>query len=289
MPELPEVETVVRGLREIVPGRRVRRARLTAPDLYRSGSRRLGWIEGARVASVDRIGKAILMALEHPAGPRALVVHLGMTGRFVVPGADGSARVFQGDEISSVAGDPALVRRHRHARIRFDDGEELWYVDPRRFGYFHLGPLDGVRDALGIGPDPFEMRPRGMRELLDGRLAPIKSLLLNQRLVAGLGNIYVDEVLYRLGVHPLTPAGRLGGRAGELLRESRRVLRSAIRYRGTTFRDYRDAAGRRGDYQRRLRVYGREGESCGRCGGEVRRIVVGGRGTHFCPRCQPRR
>jgi formamidopyrimidine-DNA glycosylase len=277
MPELPEVETVVRGLREVIPGRRIRRARLTAPDLY--------------VASVDRIGKAILLTLDHPRGERALVVHLGMTGRFVVPGSDGGARVFQGEEVSSPGIDAAAtatVSRHRHARIRFEDGGELWYVDPRRFGYFHLAPLEGVREALGIGPDPFEMRPRRMRALLEGRTAPIKSLLLNQKVIAGLGNIYVDEVLYRVGVHPLTRAGRLSGDAPALLRECRRVLRSAIRFRGTTLRDYRDASGRRGGYQQRLLVYGREGEACHRCDDEIEKIVVGGRGTHFCPGCQRR-
>jgi formamidopyrimidine-DNA glycosylase len=292
MPELPEVETVVRGLRDVVPGRRIRRARLSASDLYHTGSRRLGWIDGAHVDSVDRIGKAILFSLDTATGARALVVHLGMTGRFVVPEGDGGARVFQGDEVSAPGVDPgaaALIARHRHARIRFDDGGELWYVDPRRFGYFHLAPLDGVRDALGIGPDPFEMRPRRMRELLAGRTAPIKSLLLNQKVIAGLGNIYVDEVLHRRGVHPLTPARRLREEATPLLEACRRLLRSAIRFRGTTFRDYRDASGRRGGYQQRLLVYGREGEACRGCGGEIQKIVVGGRGTHFCPACQPRR
>jgi len=292
MPELPEVETVVRGLRDVIPGRRIRRGRLSAPDLYHTGSRRLGWIDGARVVSVDRIGKAILFTLDSPAGARALVVHLGMTGRFVVPQAQGGARVFQGDEISSPgvgAGEMASIGRHCHARLRFEDGGELWYVDPRRFGYFYLAPLDGVRESLGIGPDPFEMRPRRMRALFEGRTAPIKSLLLNQKVIAGLGNIYVDEVLYRTGLHPLTPAGRLCEDAAGLLEASRRILRSAIRFRGTTLRDYRDAAGRRGGYQQRLLVYGREGEACGKCDGEIRKIVVGGRGTHFCPACQPRR
>ena len=240
MPELPEVETVVRGLRDVLPGRRIRRARLSAPDLYHTGSRRLGWIDGARVDSVDRIGKAILFTLDAPAGARALVVHLGMTGRFVVPEAMGGARVFEGDGVSAPgvdAAEVARIGRHRHARIRFEDGGELWYVDPRRFGYFHLAPLDGVREALGIGLDPFEMRPRRMRALLEGRTAPIKSLLLNQKVIAGLGNIYVDEVLHRTGVHPLTPAGRLCEDAAGLLEASRRILRSAIRLRGTTFRD----------------------------------------------------
>jgi len=272
MPELPEVETMARELQEVLPGRRIRSARLSAPDLYRTGSARIGGIRGARVRSVERFGKALLMRLEMPRGrrERALVVHMGMTGRFVLP--DG----------------PGAERRHRHGRIVFDDGGELWYVDPRRFGYIYVGDPGRLGDSLNIGPDPFQMKPRELAAILRGREAPIKNLLLNQKIIAGLGNIYVDEALFGAGIHPLTPGRRVSGQANEILTVARRVLRRAIDHRGTTLRDYRTPEGETGGFQLRLAVYGRAGEPCRRCHTTIRKVVLGGRGTHFCPLCQPR-
>jgi formamidopyrimidine-DNA glycosylase len=276
MPELPEVETIARGLEEVLPGRKVKSATLTAPDLYRAGSEPIRLLRGGTVVSVERMGKALLVRLRMAKGPqRALVVHLGMTGRFVVP-APG---------IRPEAG----VRKHRHGRIVFEDGGEIWYVDPRRFGYIFVGGMDGLRDTLNIGPDPFEIRPRMLAATLRHRSAPVKSLLLNQKLIAGLGNIYVDESLFGARVHPLTPGDAVAADAGELLAVIRRVLRRAIRHRGTTLRDYRTLDGESGAFQLRLSAYGREGEPCRRCSCPIERIVLGGRSTHFCPRCQPLR
>jgi formamidopyrimidine-DNA glycosylase len=147
--------------------------------------------------------------------------------------------------------------------------------------------MEGLRETLNIGPDPFEMRPRMLAATLDHRSAPVKSLLLNQKLIAGLGNIYVDEALFGAGIHPTTPGCEVAAGAGELLTVIRRVLRRAIRHRGTTLRDYRTLDGDSGAFQLRLSAYGREGEPCRRCSSPIERIVMGGRGTHFCPRCQP--
>jgi formamidopyrimidine-DNA glycosylase len=274
MPELPEVETIARGLRAIIPGRTVVRARLGAADLYRPGSLPLARMRGARVTSVERLGKALLFRLHHTpeSGIGALVVHLGMTGRFVVPGQQNLA--------------PAM-RRHRHGRFVFEDGGELWYHDPRRFGYLYLGSERGLAQRLNIGPDPFSIRPRELSGRLDGRKAPIKSLLLDQRIVSGLGNIYVDEALYGARIHPLSAGDSVAPDAAPLLAVVRRVLRRAINHRGTTFRDYRDASGSPGGFQLRLSAYGREGEPCRRCRTPIERIVVSARSTHFCPACQP--
>lgn len=271
MPELPEVETIARGLAAVLPGRVIARAALTAPDLYRRGSRRMGWIRGARVRSVERIGKAIRFDLESAGGERVMVSHLGMTGRFVF-------------EKRRAGGAPPL---HRHGRWVFADGAVLEYIDPRRFGYFYLAPPGSLREALNMGPDPFEIRPRDLERVFAGRRTSVKALLLNQRLIAGMGNIYVDEALFLARVHPLTPAGEAVDRARTILDASRRVLRRAIRFSGTTLRDYRRLDGDTGGFGARLRVYGRDGERCVRCGSVIERVVVVARGTHFCPSCQP--
>jgi len=296
VPELPEVETIARALEAVLPGRVIARAVLSAPDLYRRGSRRLSWLSGGRIRSVGRFGKAILFRIDAPRAPheRALVVHLGMTGKFLFRGAGAAPLLLRGDGVSSGQDDASVregARRHRHGRFVFEDGVELDYIDPRRFGYFYAGSPDGLADTLNIGPDPFDMRPAMLARALDGRTAPIKALLLDQRLISGLGNIYVDELLFDTKIHPLTPGGRTAARAGDLLAAARRVLRRALRAGGTTFRDYRRPDGSTGSYQRRLSAYGREGEPCVRCGAAIVRIVVGGRGTHLCPRCQrsPRR
>ena len=287
MPELPEVETIARALNDAVAARRIVSARLTAPDLYRRDSRRVAWSRGATIADVRRIGKAILFTLLSPDGAgRAMVIHLGMTGRFLFQAGPGEERILRGDTINAAASDTAAAR-HRHIRWRFEDGSVLDYIDPRRFGYVYLGPMDGLRAALNMGPDPFEIRPRGLTRALSGRRAPVKALLLDQRIVAGLGNIYVDEALFMAGVHPLTPGDAAAARAPMILQAARRVLRRSIRFNGTTLRDYRRLDGDSGEFQKQLRVYGREGEACVRCKGTIEKRVVGGRGTHACPRCQP--
>ncbi len=282
MPELPEVETVVRELAGVLPGREILRASLTAPDLYRRGSRRVRALAGARVDSVTRLGKAILIHTRRGPAEVDLVVHLGMTGRLLWCAVAHTAGARPRGAARSAG------TRHLHGRIRFRDGSELHYIDPRRFGYFFVETPDRVRASLAIGPDPFDMRAPSLARALDGRRAPIKALLLDQRIVSGLGNIYVDESLFIAGIHPLTDGAHASQRAADLLRAARRVLRRAIRSGGTTIRDYRRSDDSPGSFQGRLAVYGREGDACPRCGTAVERIVVSQRGTHFCPRCQPR-
>ncbi|MDH4038226.1 MAG: bifunctional DNA-formamidopyrimidine glycosylase/DNA-(apurinic or apyrimidinic site) lyase [Candidatus Krumholzibacteria bacterium] len=291
MPELPEVETVVRELAPVLPGRTVVRARLTAPDLYRRGSLRVGTLAGARIEGVERFGKAIMMRLQAgragvvDGAPAAsgggviddrtrelfLVVHLGMTGKLLF------------------AADARQVPReaHLHARILFADGSELRYVDPRRFGYFFVGDGAAVAASFDFGPDPFAMRPRELARRLSGRRAPLKALLLDQRIVSGLGNIYVDELLFATRIHPLTPGDAAVAQAARLLRAARVILERAIAASGTTIRDYRRPDGSSGAFQLRLSVYGREGKACRRCRTVIERIEVSQRGTHLCPRCQP--
>jgi formamidopyrimidine-DNA glycosylase len=229
----------------------------------------LSAVTGSELAGVRRLGKAILFSLEPKEA--ALVIHLGMTGNL------------RHEEVSA----PRGRYKHRHAIVYLDDGSRIEYIDPRRFGFFWIGPAAAVGERLGIGPDPFQLRARDFRDRLENRTASIKSLLLNQRLISGLGNIYAAEILFYAGIHPLTPGHLAGERAGKLLQHARAVLRRAIRHGGTTIRDYRRANGAPGAFQRRLAVYGREGQSCLRCGTLIQRIAINARGTCFCPRCQP--
>jgi formamidopyrimidine-DNA glycosylase len=273
MPELPEVETVVRELRGHLPGRRILRASLTAPDLYRRGSAKVAVLGGALIESVTRRGKAIVVVLQPGEGSAdRLVVHLGMTGRL---------------EWNETAPSPASAKaKHLHARWQFADGSELRYFDPRRFGFVFVGTAAAVDGTLRIGPDPFELDADALAERLAGRRAPVKSLLLDQHLVSGLGNIYVDEALHRAHIHPLVSGDRASKQAAAILEAARYTLARAIDARGTTLRDYRRTDGATGEFQFELSVYGRDGEKCTRCGSRIRRIVVSQRGTHFCPRCQ---
>ena len=269
MPELPEVETVVRELRRRLPGAVITRAVVTAPDMYRRDSRDVSCLKGARVAAVERRGKAIIVRCEAESGAVDMAVHLGMTGQLLW-----TRRASR------------TTLPHLHARWGLSGGAELRLVDPRRFGYVLVGAPEAVRASLAIGPDALSITVDELAAALRARRAPVKSLLLDQRIVAGLGNIYVDESLFLARVHPLTSGDRAARRAGEILTAARRVLASAIDARGTTLRDYRRPDGSTGEFQVKLRVYGRAGEACVRCRARIRKIEVGQRGTHFCPRCQ---
>ncbi len=269
MPELPEVETVVRELRQVLPGAVITSAVVTARDMYRRDSRVVSALEGATVTAVERRGKAIVVRCEGAKDAVDLAVHLGMTGQLLwAPRAD------------------VVDLPHLHARWGLSGGAELRLVDPRRFGYVFVGTPDEVVQSLAVGPDALAIRADQLAAALRGRRAPVKSLLLDQRIVAGMGNIYVDESLFLARVHPLTLGDRAAVHARAILAASRRVLTRAIEARGTTLRDYRRPDGSTGEFQMRLRVYGREGERCVRCRSRIRKIEVGQRGTHFCPSCQ---
>ncbi|HEX9763849.1 MAG TPA: bifunctional DNA-formamidopyrimidine glycosylase/DNA-(apurinic or apyrimidinic site) lyase [Candidatus Acidoferrales bacterium] len=275
MPELPEVETVVRGLRPRLKGRRIVRLEVRQPLVIRgslSGFRRA--LSGARVAHIRRYGKHIVLGLHSAANharPAYWVVHLGMTGQFYVCRPEA----------------PRL--KHTHVIARLSSGEQLRFRDPRRFGKMLLlreSQLAGYFAPLG--PEPLRLSFERFARLFAGRRAPVKNLLLNQNRLRGLGNIYANEALFVAGVHPARPAVSLSRAELErLYRGMRDVLRRAIAEQGTTVADYRTAEGEPGDYQNFLRVYDREGQPCPRCGATVERLVLAGRSAHFCPRCQP--
>jgi formamidopyrimidine-DNA glycosylase len=275
MPELPEVQTVVDSLRPGLLGQRLAGVRLNRTDVLRpAGVDLAAMLMGQRVGGVSRRGKRIVITLENR---NQLYIHLGMTGRLTLAPAD------------------APLVRHTHLVIDVPGandsgqklGRQLRFVDARRFGgIWWLGTDEA--DA-GLGPEPLGLKAGELSRRLGQTKRAIKNALMDQRVVAGLGNIYVDESLFAAGIHPLRPARRLRpDEVGRLCRAIKQVLRRAIRHRGTTLRDYVDGAGEPGRFQNLHHVYGRAGEPCHACKTPISRIVLGGRSTHFCPRCQKR-
>ncbi len=273
MPELPEVETVRRQLAPALEGRtfeevQIFDARLTRPEPPAEIAREL---QGERVRQVDRLGKYLLVRLE---SGRVLVIHLRMTG---------SLRVAP---VGTLSPDP-----YRRALVALDDDTEVAYRDVRRFGTWTLlepGELEPYL-AERLGPEPLgaEFTPAVFRKALAGRRAPIKAVILDQRRVAGVGNIYADEALWRAKLHPRREAGSLSTtEAGALHRAIRKVLELGIERQGSTLRDYGLPDGSSGGMQREFKVYGRLDEPCERCGTPIEWIVVVGRGTWYCPVCQ---
>jgi formamidopyrimidine-DNA glycosylase len=282
MPELPEVETIVRGLDPLVRGRRIEAVWWSGQGLHLGRKVDLRGLRavavGRAIDGVRRRGKYILIDVDaDPAGRgrdagAGIIIHLGMTGRLRVQ--------------------PKSAPRvpHTHVVLAFAGGDELRFVDARRFGWVTPGrPIAGDAALAALGPDPLtELDAPALAAALGGARTPIKAFLLDQRRIAGLGNIYVAEALFRVGAHPAMPAKRLARRADELLAAVRAALASGIARRGTSLRDYVDIDGERGDNLSALLVYGRQGEPCLRCGTSIRRRVDSGRATFFCPRCQCR-
>lgn len=276
MPELPEAETIARGLRPAIVGRTIRATEVLHSDVLREPKRPFAdKVRGRSIVGVLRRGKNVLIELQ---AERVLVVNLGMTGRLLP--FDGS---------------PPRSRRPSHpaVRFRFLTGGSLVFDDTRRFGTVECLSASawGERSRL-MGPEPLDasFTPGVLHAALQSSRSPVRSWLLDQRKVAGVGNIYANEALYLAGIHPQTEAQLVTRQGASRLHGAiRRVLRDAIGAGGTTIRDYRTAAGEEGRYAPRLLVYDREGAPCGRCASQIRRLVFGGRSAFYCPRCQPAR
>jgi formamidopyrimidine-DNA glycosylase len=276
MPELPEVETIARGLAKRVTGDVVESVWLgrKKEPMKSSASEITKALERSRIANVRRMGKHIVFDLEQveknaraaKAAGAQWIVHLGMTGRLQVC-------------------DPKTgVDKHTHAILRLASERELRFVDPRRFGRLSVAPAAGF-DAGGIEPLEIELDP--FLKLFAGRKTPIKSALLNQKLLRGVGNIYADESLFRAGIRPRRRASTITReRMGKLFVAVKEVLKEAIALGGSSVSDYVDADGREGFFQLEHRVYGREGEPCKVCKTPISRVVIGGRSSHYCSKCQ---
>ncbi len=296
MPELPEVETVVRGLRPALVGARLAKIDRRRPDLrfpFPDGFD--GALFNAEVASIDRRAKYILIRLE---SGLTWLVHLGMSGRFTVDGMPGgpvsSGPVSNGRASSGQAGHNsgwAMPEKHDHLLVETDGGHRVVYNDARRFGFmdiFETAFESDNRHLAGLGPEPLsdDFDAAGFCAAVAGRKMPVKAALLDQKIVAGLGNIYVSEALWRSGVSPRRLAGNLGpARAERLVDAVKAVLQDAIAAGGSSLRDYVQATGELGYFQHAWDAYDREGQACRRpeCSGRIARIVQSGRSTFFCP------
>jgi formamidopyrimidine-DNA glycosylase len=286
VPELPEVETIRRQLEPELRGHRIEALEVLDPRWSRPAEpRRLEeQVSGRRIESLSRRGKYLLLGLD---GDLTLVMHLRMTGNLLL--------VDEGDLVAAVDEDAFEPVGDRFLRARFslDDGRELRFSDARRFGEAFLLPSAGVeerfRGRLGIEPLSDEFTVEAIERIAAGRRAPLKSFLLDQGGIAGVGNIYADEALWRAELHPLSPAGSMRRQHVEALREGViAALRAGLAEGGASIDDYLDSRGERGTMQDEFLVHNREGEPCPRCGTPIRRIVVGGRSTYFCPGCQVR-
>ena len=282
MPELPEVETVARGLRRAILGRQIVSVLLGKTDFIDDPAALEQHLPGRRIEAVERYGKFMLLRLSAACGPHglpsngdaqpaSLLVHLGMTGQ--------------------IAPSPAaqLRAKHTHVSLLLDDGRELRYTDARRFGriaYLTETPL--AEELAGFGADPLEVKSDEFASRLRGRRARIKALLLDQTVLRGVGNIYADESLWRAKIHPARRGAQLSQKqAGTLRRALQGILEKAIVLGGSSISDFLDAEGEPGEYQRHHRAYGREGQGCYRCKTVIRRGIVAGRSSYFCPKCQP--
>lgn len=283
MPELPEVETVRRGLLPALEGRRIARAEVRRPDLRWPFPERMAErLTGARVEGIGRRSKYLLLDLDTG---ETLLVHLGMSGRMLVGG-----RVL-GEYVHDVGAEDSP---HDHVVFETEEGTRITFNDARRFGAMDLWPtaeLSNHRLLRDIGPEPLgnAFGPDLLATAFRGKAAPVKAALLDQRVVAGLGNIYVSEALARAGIHPGRAAGRISlDRLRRLAPAIRAVLEEAIEAGGSTLRDHRQADGAVGQFQDRFRAYDRAGQPCltDGCGSTVWRIVQSGRSTYYCPACQ---
>jgi formamidopyrimidine-DNA glycosylase len=274
VPELPEAETLARGLRPLIPGSVVRRTRVLFADVLRVPPRRFrNALSGRTITDVGRRAKNLVLELDH--GEAVLLVNLGMTGRLVPIGFPGARR-----------GRPT----HPAVRWAFGEGRSLVFDDVRRFGCLEvLDAEEWVERSRRLGPEPLDPDygwGRLHRDLQASR-TPLRNWLLDQRRIAGVGNIYANEACHRAGLRPDRPARDVEAEEARALHTAvRAVLRGGIRHGGTTLRDYRNADGEPGGNQGRLKVYGREGAPCPSCGTAIERTVFGNRSAFFCPRCQ---
>jgi formamidopyrimidine-DNA glycosylase len=294
MPELPEVETIRRQLAPLIAARRIERAEVLDPRWSRPEPPGVvsDALEGARIEAVERRGKYLILRLD---ADRALVMHLRMTGNLLLraAGREGVADLMEEEPFGESRFRGGAAVPHLRARLLLDDGAELLFTDPRRFGHgavMRASDLDAYLAArVGLEPLTDELTSEALAELAAGRRAPLKSFLLGQTGIAGIGNIYADEALWRARLHPLSPAGSMKREHCEALRRGIvEALEAGLANGGASIDDYRDLRGGRGSMQEELVVHTREGRECVRCGAQIRRIVVAGRSTYFCPGCQTR-
>jgi len=290
MPELPEVETVCRQLEPELEGRGIESLEVLDPRWCRPlpPAELEAAVSGRTIERLGRRGKYLLLGLD---GGRTLVMHLRMTGNLVL--VEGEDKLDPSEGMRLYEGERSTSERHLRARFVLDDGRQVWFTDPRRFGEALLLDDDELdahfASRLGVEPLSAAFTPAALGEIAAGRTAPLKSFLLDQKGIAGIGNIYADEALFRARLHPLSPAGSMKPEHLSALRDAVvAALEAGIDGGGASIDDYRDGRGEKGRMQDEFLVHTREGEPCPRCDGTIERIVVSGRSTYFCPACQVR-
>lgn len=286
MPELPEVETVRIQLVLGLKGKTIDSVKIHHDKSVHGDQRFATALKGLRIADIDRVGKLLIFSFESKKD-LFLLVHLKMTGQLFLVDKSGSRKAEGGHETNHDS-----IMPNRHTRVEFDlkDGTKLYFNDQRIFGYLKLTDKKGlaaVRDRFGPEPHEGALDFDYFFSRLQKSGRNLKAMLLDQAFVAGLGNIYVDESLFRAGLAPARVARSVTAtEAKRLLREAAKVLKEAIEHGGTTFQSFKDSTGKRGNYTGKLKVFARQGRPCPRCGHTILKSKVAGRGTHYCPQCQ---
>jgi formamidopyrimidine-DNA glycosylase len=284
MPELPEVETIKRGLAQKILGLKIKEIKVLKKKIVRSRLEDFcQTLKDNKIKNVKRIGKLLIISLEEN---NFLLIHLGMTGQLVY--IDQKNIIAGGHNVPKRGG---LPNKWTRVILKFNNNAELFYNDLRQFGYLKLvnaEELDKIKKRYGIEPLTENFRWKDFKKIFQSRKTKIKNILLNQGLIAGIGNIYADEILFAAGVHPLRAANKLKEEElKKIFKATEVILKKSIEYRGTTFSDYVDASGQQGSFVKFLKVYGRAGKKCLRCRqGIIAKIKIAERGTSFCGNCQ---
>lgn len=287
MPELPEVETIRRGLEENIVGKKITDLTISLPKIVRGSLQNFkDQLIGTSFSSVERRGKLLIFAVAD--SPSSMLLHLKMTGQLIYPAHQANQTITGGHPFPDF--NQSVPNKFTHLQFHFADHTTLYYNDLRQFGYAEL--VDPATKKMRLSKFGLEPLTNSFTfplwlQLVKNKKTMLKSFLLNQQYVAGIGNIYADEIAFASGLHPIRPLDTLSEADHQLLfQATKQILTNAVSKRGTTFRNYADNEGKKGGYAPYLKVYGREGQTCLRCGGTIIKEKVAGRGTHFCPDCQ---
>jgi len=291
MPELPEVETIRRDLVKSILGKKIRKVEILSAKTVSPGPRKfLSRLTGQSFVAIDRLGKLLIFSLSDQ--KHFLLIHLKMTGQLIYSGHNKLVVGGHSLKATSLSGyiGGELPNKSTRVYFTFFDGSKLFFNDQRRFGYLKTvtaNDLAKIKLKYGIEPLTANFTLKNFFKVIASRTKNIKALLLDQSLISGLGNIYADEALFAAGIRPSRRADSLTrGEIERLYGVIEALIRKAIKYRGTTFNNYRDAQGKKGNFVGKLQVYGRDKEQCLKCGRSIKKIKIAGRGTHYCPHCQ---
>jgi len=284
MPELPEVETIKNDLKKAILNKKIAEVKVGKKKIIKSDyGDFLKNLKGGAFQDISRKGKLLIFRLRNG---KYLLIHLKMTGQLIYENK--GERVRGGHEVPGAS--EKLPNEYSHIVFKFADGSVLYFNDMRQFGYLKMvgkDELRAIKSEFGIEPLSGDFKFKDFKSVFQNRTASVKSVLMNQKLIAGIGNIYADEILFKSGIRPGRVARSLEEKElKKMFQAAESVLRQAIKHRGTTFSDYVDSKGRKGNFTRFLKVYGREGKNCFKCGSAIKKTKIGGRGTRYCPRCQ---